>query len=130
MAIIFSIFEIFGEREKMANLIFRRKKRICVKNVPIHLFLLPRCENLSPKKKKNKNRLNVLISFISVAKMLKICHKEKHQVQHIYFETYGSKCSNKETLFFFFFESATCLGRCHLSWTCNETKELTDFCFA
>jgi hypothetical protein len=55
MAIIFSIFEIFGEREKMANLIFRRKKRICVKNVPIHLFLLPRCENLSPKKKKKKS---------------------------------------------------------------------------
>jgi hypothetical protein len=67
-------------------------------------------------KKKKKNRLNVLISFISVAKMLKIWHKEKHQVQHIYFETYGSKCSNKETPFFFFFkvqpalDGATCLG--------------------
>jgi hypothetical protein len=64
----------------MASLFFRRKKRICVKNVPIRLFLLPRCENLSPRKKekkKKKHRQNVPNSFISVAKMLKICHKEK-----------------------------------------------------
>jgi hypothetical protein len=39
---------------------------------------LPRCENLSPKEKK-KNRQNVLISFISVAKMWKFVKKKKRK---------------------------------------------------